>query len=70
MLIHHHFQHAEVINEMERAAQQLPMETAEEIRQEISHILKHFKAQKNNAPKAEHDALMSVRESKDATCVC
>jgi hypothetical protein len=55
----------DVISGVERAIQHLSMETAEEIRQETSQILRHSRPQKRNTSQAERNALLALQNDKD-----
>jgi hypothetical protein len=49
------------ISRIEQAIHHLPMETAEEIQQETSQIIRLAKPQRNNTTKAEREALLTLR---------
>lgn len=54
-----------VITGVERSIQHLSTETAEEIRQEISRILRRAELKNRNTSQAERDALLALRKDKD-----
>jgi hypothetical protein len=56
-----------VISGVERAILHLSIETAEEIRQETSRILRHSKPQKWNTSKMERNALLTLWKDNDIT---
>jgi hypothetical protein len=55
------------ISGIEQAIHHLPTETAEEIRQETSQIIRLAKPQRNNTPKAEREALLTLRNDDSIT---
>jgi len=57
----------DVISGVERAIQHLQTETAKEIGQETSWILRHSKPQKKNTSKAEREALLALQEDREIT---
>jgi hypothetical protein len=57
----------DIISGVERAIQHLPAETAEEIRQGTSRILRQSEPQKKNTARAEREALQTLREDREIT---
>jgi hypothetical protein len=57
----------DTISGVERAIQHLPSETAEDVQEKASYILRHAKPQKQNTSKAERDALRALRSGESTT---
>jgi NADH:ubiquinone oxidoreductase subunit D len=57
----------DVISRVEQAIQHLPTETAEEIQQERSRILRQSECQKKNTSKAEHEVLQALWVDREIT---
>jgi hypothetical protein len=51
----------DLISRIEQAIHHLPTDTAEEIQQETSWIIRHAKPQKNNTLRVEREALLALR---------